>query len=114
MAPVPIGHEAIVLELAREGGGWLDTTGAEVVVDVTTGTLYADVSYWSVLRERGWPAQPPTSDPIAALGPDWRAKHSFRGRSKGSIISTKDAGDTNHACSVLWLEPPDLQSSYRG
>jgi hypothetical protein len=114
VAPVPLGNEVIALEVERTGGGWLDTKAAEAVIDVTTGTVYADVGYWSVLKDRGWPLEPPANDPIAALGPDWRAKHSVRGRSRGTLVSTKDAGDTNHACTVLWIAPPDSETSYRG
>lgn len=114
VAPIPAGHEVIVISFEREGAGWLEASEAEAVVDVTSGTIYADLTYWSAMKAHRFPDASPASDPAGALGPAWRAKHSFHGRATGAVVSTRDTGDTNHACTILFLVPLDVTPGYRG
>lgn len=114
VAPVPAGHEVIVLHLELEGAGWLDTSEAEVIVDATAGTVYADVAYFTVMKRRGLPAGPPAHDPVAILGPGWRPKRSMRGRAVGALVSTKDGGEANHAYTLLHVVPLAAEPGYRG
>lgn len=112
VAPVPAGHEVLVLQLKLENAGWLDISDASVVIDVTTGTVYADVHYYTVLKARGLPLQAPANEPVGTLGPGWQVAKSIKGRSTGSLVSTKDSGDTNHAYTLLHLAPLEA-SGYR-
>ncbi len=114
VAPVPAGHEVVVMKLELEGAGWLDISEAVVVVDLTTGLVYADIGYWTAMKAHGIPDESPADDPARALGPAWRTKASIRGRSTGAVVSTKDSGDTNHACTMLFVVPPAAEAGYRG
>jgi hypothetical protein len=114
VAPVPIGHDVLVLDLKLEGAFWPLTSTAQAVVDETTGTVFADENYWLALKEKGWPPLPPAADPVGSLGARWRVKRSVRGRVRGSVVSTKDEGDHNHARTLLYVAPPEAEGSYRG
>lgn len=114
VAPVQAGHEVLVLELAREGAGWLDTAAADAVVDVTASAVYADDGYASVLKETGPTAMPPAQDPAGALGPTWRVKKTVRGRVQGVVVTTRHGGESNHALTLLWIAPLGSGPGYRG
>jgi hypothetical protein len=115
-APIAAGHEVVAFAFVRKNAGFFDlVSSCEAVLDVTSGVLHADATYWSVLTsDRPLPEHPPALDPVAALGPDWTAKTSVRGRVQGALVSTKDGGELNHARTLLHLEPLDVPPGYRG
>jgi hypothetical protein len=102
---VPAGHDVLVLSLLYGRPGSLGPNSAEVIVDTTTKTLYADEDYWTALERAGWPAEPPANNPVGALGEGWEEARHFQGRASGSVVSTRRGSDNYSVLSLLYVTP---------
>ena len=71
LAPVPAGHEVLVLQLANAGGGFFELNEAGCVVDRQTRVMYADRSYLTSLAKNtnphAFPIDRPRRRPRAGL-----------------------------------------------
>lgn len=110
LAPIPAGNEVVVLVLDNPSAGFLESGTAELVIDVPTRTIYADRAYMFALKATA-PKAHPADDPRPSAA--WRVKKTWRGISRGAVMSTRDGGDTNEASSLLWVARVDAPQGYR-
>ncbi|MDB4933251.1 MAG: hypothetical protein JWP87_223 [Labilithrix sp.] len=108
VAPVPHGHDALVVTLRRSEG---ETSTCSFVLDQTDGILYCDEDLWSPFGSDPLA----TRDPLAVLAKwSWVVAKSTTGTVIGSIVSTKDGGDQNHARTRIFVTPKAAGQPYRG
>lgn len=91
LAPVPFGHEMVVMRFVRRQEIFLDFNGPLwVVVDRTARVLYGDEHVWQVA------SQSPSfiDDPVAALKVEWRPERVVVGKGAGALVFTKDGGES--------------------
>lgn len=103
LAPVPAGHEVIVLNLGRADAGFFDADKAECVIDRTAGVLYADRSYLGALVANPNAQALPADAPADVLGPGWSVQRSFAGQVACTVMATTDAMKSNYARTRLYV-----------
>lgn len=103
LAPVPVGHEVLVLELANAAGGFFELNEAGCVVDRQTRVMYADRSYLTSLAKNTTPNAFPIDAPADVLGPGWTVSRSFAGQVVCALVGTADGMTTTTAKTRLYL-----------
>lgn len=103
LAPVPAGHEVLVLELANAAGGFFEFNEAGCVVDRATRVVYADRSYLTILAKNPSPSAYAADAPADALGPGWRVNRSFSGQVVSAVVGTADGVSNSAARTRLYV-----------
>lgn len=103
LAPVPAGHEVVVLRLGRAEAGFFDASDAECVLDRATRMVYADRAYLNALSQSPTRHALPADAPIDALGPGWSAKRSFVGQVVCTVLATADGTSNSAARTRLYV-----------
>jgi hypothetical protein len=106
LAPVPHGHEVVLVALLRSAES---TKKTFLALDRTASILYCDDELWGIFRH-----EHEVADPVAALTRwSWVVAKSTTGRVVGAMVSTADTGDSNHAKTRLFIEPIVPGAPYR-
>jgi hypothetical protein len=99
LAPVPRGHDVLVVSLRRTPD---DPSLSRFVLDQTDGVLYCDEKLWGAFGRDVLATQ----NPLGVLTRwSWVVEKAATGRVAGVMISTKNWGDTNHSETRLFVEP---------
>lgn len=103
LAPVPAGHEVVVLQLDQADAGFFDEGMAECVIDRATGVVYADRVYLKALARGPASNALPADAPADALGPGWRVTRSFAGQVVCAAVGTADGSSTSSSRTRLYV-----------
>jgi len=99
LAPIPRGHEVLVVGLLRDPGAFEPSW---LALDRTAGVLYCGENLWGPIGRSAEAA----TDPVAILTRwSWRVAQSATGRVRAALVGSSDVGDSNFAKTRLFLEP---------